>query len=80
MSKESAKEFVKRLQEDKTLYEKLGKLDNKEDWTGFVRQEGFDFDRAELMDAASELNAMDVAGGKCCGIRCENYAPCQNVD
>ena len=76
MSTESAKKFVKRMQEDKAFANAVEKLDGKEARTGFLKQGGFDFTQEELTAAASELNAVDVVGGKCCGQTCESE-PCQ---
>ncbi len=72
MSKESAKKFVKRMQEDKAFAGAVEKLGGKEELTAFVKKEGFEFDREELNAAASELNAVDVVGGRCCGQTCES--------
>ncbi len=71
MSKESAKKFVNRLQVDKTFAEAVEKLMGKEDRIAFLKKEGFAFTMDEMTDAASELNAIDVVGGKCCGQTCE---------
>jgi len=71
MSKESAKMFVKRMQEDKTFAGAVEKLSGKEERTAFIKREGFDFSKEDLADAASELNAVDVVGGTCCGFTCE---------
>ena len=71
MSTESAKQFVKRMQDDKAFAAAVEKLSSKEERGTFVKQEGFDFTREELTAAAAELNAVDVVGGKCCGRRCE---------
>ena len=75
MSTESAKKFVKRMQEDKEFAEAVEKLDGKEDRTAFIKQEGFAFTTHELTAVVSELNAVDVVGGKCCGYTCEKE-PC----
>ena len=72
MSTESAKQFVKKMVEDKTFAEAVEKLGGKEERTAFIKQEGFDFCKEEMTDAASELNAVDVVGGKCCGVTCES--------
>ena len=80
MSTESAKKFVKRMQEDKTFAGAVEKLGNKEERTAFMKQEGFDFSKEELVDAAMELNATDVVGGKCCGHNCEKDACRQFCD
>jgi len=71
VSTESAKQFVKRMQEDKSFADAVEKLGGKEERAAFVKQAGFDFTREELTDASSELNAVDVVGGKCCGRTCE---------
>ena len=76
MSTESAKQFVKKMMEEKAFAEKVEKLSNKEERTAFTQQEGFDFTREELTAAAAELNAVDVVGGKCCGQTCEKE-PCK---
>ena len=71
MSTERAKLFVKKMMEEKAFAEKVEKLSNKEERAAFIKQEGFDFTKEELTDAASELNAVDVVGGSCCGVDCE---------
>ena len=76
MSIESAKKFVKKMTEDPLFAEAVEKLGSKEDRTAFMKQEGFDFSLEELTSAASELNAVDVVGGRCCGSNCEN--DCRN--
>ena len=79
MSTERAKLFVKKMMEEKAFAEKVEKLSNKEERAAFIKQEGFDFTKEELTDAASELNAVDVVGGHCCGITCEKEGPrCQD--
>ena len=75
MSIESAKQFVKRMQEDKVFAASMAKMDSREERAAFMKQESFDFTLEELTSAASELNAVDVVGGKCCGARCENDGP-----
>ena len=75
MSTESAKQFVKRMQEDKAFADAVEKLAGKEARTAFVKQEGFDFSKDELASIVSELNVVDVAGGKCCGAKCELDCP-----
>jgi len=71
MSTESAKQFIKRMQEDKAFAGAVEKLGGKEERAAFIKQQGFDFSKEELTETASEMNALDVVGGKCCGIRCE---------
>ena len=71
MSAESAKQFVKKMVEDKAFAERVENLGGKKDRAAFIQQEGFDFTQEELMEVASELNAVDVVGGKCCGNTCE---------
>ena len=78
MSTESAKKFVKKMMEDKEFAAKVEKLSSKEERTAFTQQEGFDFTREELTAAAAELNAVEVVGGKCCGMRCES--DCKSYD
>ena len=80
MSTESAKQFVKKIQDDKAFAEKVDKLGGKEERTAFIMQEGFDFTREELISAASELNAVDVVGGKCCGNSCERHKNSGDID
>ena len=75
MSTESAKQFVKKMMEDKVFAETIGKLGGKEEWDAFLQKEGFDFSPQEMTDAASELNAVDVVGGGCCGSACEFKPP-----
>ena len=75
MSMESAKQFVKRMQEDEAFAAAVGKLDGKEARTAFLKQGGFDFTQEELASAASEMNAVDVVGGRCCGMTCEMECP-----
>ena len=77
MSKESAKEFANKMLEDKAFAKAVGRLDSREARNGFIQQQGYDFSREELTDAARELNATDVVGGKCCGATCESE-PCKN--
>ena len=72
MSRESAKQFVKKMMEDKEFASEVEKLDDKEDRSAYIKQEGFEFTREELIAAAAELNAVDVVGGKCCGMTCES--------
>ena len=76
MSIESAKKFVKRMQEDPLFAEAVDKLGSKEERAAFIKKDGFDFTTGELADAASELNAVDVVGGRCCGYHCESEARC----
>jgi len=76
MSTESAKQFIKRMQEDKAFAGTVEKLVGKEERAAFVKKEGFEFTREEMTAAAAELNAVDVVGGKCCGQTCESE-PCQ---
>ena len=71
MSTESAKKFVKKMMEDKEFARVVEKLGNKEKRVAFIKQEGFDFTKEEMTAVASELNAVDVVGGKCCGQTCE---------
>ena len=78
MSTESAKEFVKKMQEDKVFAAAVEELDSKEVRMAFLKQKGFDFTREEITAVVSELNAVDVVGGKCCGFRCET--DCGNSD
>ena len=75
MSTESAKQFVKRMLEDKAFAAAVEKLSGKEERTAFVKKEGFEFTREELAAASSELSAVEVVGGKCCGETCEGE-PC----
>ena len=77
MSTESAKKFVKRMQEDKRFAGAVEKLDGREERVAFIKQKGFDFTKEDLVAAASEMNAVDVVGGKCCGQTCEKE-PCHN--
>ena len=77
MSKESAKAFVKKMAEDRAFSEAMEKLGSVQERTAFAKAEGFDFSREEMTEAAMELNAADVSGGRCCSIRCENE-PCGN--
>ena len=72
MSTESAKKFVSRMQDDKEFAASVEKLAGKEERVAFIKQEGFDFTKEELTEAAVEMNSLNVAGGKCCGFRCEN--------
>ena len=72
MSIESAKKFVKKMMEDKEFAESVEKLSGKEERAAFIKQEGFDFCKEEMTAAASALNAVDVVGGKCCGVTCES--------
>jgi predicted ribosomally synthesized peptide with nif11-like leader len=76
MSKESARQFVNRMQGDEGFAGEVEKLGSKEERATFIKQKGFDFTKGELMDAALELNALDVVGGKCCGMTCENDSGC----
>ena len=75
MSTESAKQFVEKMIEDKAFAEAVEKLSNKEERAEFIKKEGFDFTKEELTDAALELNAVDVVGGRCCGSTCEKSEP-----
>ena len=79
MSTESAKQFVKKMMEDKEFAEKVEQLSSKEERVTFIKQEGFDFTREELTAVAAELNAVDVVGGKCCGRTCEKEPCHQNI-
>ena len=76
MTTESAKNFIKRIQEDKEFAGKIEKITDQKERTAFIKMEGFDFTREELTDAASEMNAVDVAGGKCCAASCESESYC----
>jgi predicted ribosomally synthesized peptide with nif11-like leader len=78
MSTESAKKFVKRMQEDKAFAGAVEKLNGKQERAAFIKQGGFDFSKEELAAVASEMNAVDVVGGKCCGVTCEGE-DCQKV-
>ena len=71
MSTESAKEFVKRMMEDQSFSEAMGKLDSREARIVFIRQQGYDFSLEEMTAEAVKLNAVNVAGGSCCGHTCE---------
>ena len=75
MSTESAKQFVKKIIEEKEFAGALEKMGGKEERAAFLLQEGFEFTKEELAAVASELNAVDVVGGKCCGMTCEKE-PC----
>ena len=75
MSIESAKHFVQRMQEDKAFAGAVEKLSGKEVRAAFIKQDGFDFTKEELTDAALEMNAVDVVGGRCCGTKCERDSP-----
>ena len=72
MSTESAKKFLTKMLEDKVFAEAVEKQDGKEAREALIRKEGFDFTRDELTTSASEMNAVDVVGGKCCGSSCEH--------
>ena len=76
MSKESAKNFVTRMQEDKAFAAAVEKLGGKEERAAFMKREGFDFAREELVAAAMEMHAVDVVGGSCCGYTCETEHQC----
>ena len=76
MSTESAKPFVKKMQDDNGFAREVEKLVSKEERATFIKQRGFDFTKGELMDVVMELNALDVVGGKCCGFTCENDSGC----
>ena len=78
MSTESAKKFVKRMLEDKAFAEAMRKLNTKEERADYIKQQGFDFNKEELTETASEMNAVDVVGGKCCGQTCEKD-PCPHL-
>ena len=71
MSTESAKKIVQQMQEDRIFAAEMGKRSAREDRLIFLQQEGFDFTMEELVAAASEMNAVDVVGGRCCGGNCE---------
>ena len=72
MAKESAREFMQKMLTDKSFAEAVEKLEGAEERAAFLRRQGYDFDREELAEAASEMNAVDVVGGRCCGGKCEN--------
>ena len=79
MAKESAREFMQKMLTDKSFADEVEKLEGAEERAAFLRRHGYDFGREELTEAASEMNAVDVVGGKCCGHRCENDTGCKGV-
>ena len=64
--------FAKKMMENKEFAATVQKFTNRDDRNAFIRQEGFEFSKEEMIDAASELNAVDVVGGHCCGTSCES--------
>ena len=76
MAKDSAKEFIQKMLTDRSFAEEVEKLEGAEEREAFLRRHGYDFGREELTEAASEMNATDVTGGKCCGNTCEKDARC----
>ena len=80
MSTESAKEFVSRMMDDKSFADSVEKSAGKEERIAFIKQEGFDFTREELISAAAELNTLDAVGGKCCGHTAEHVPYCDDGD
>jgi len=71
MSTESAKQFVKKMLDDKEFATKMEMLNSKDERASFIKHQGFDFTQQELTAAAAELNVADVVGGTCCGNTCE---------
>ncbi len=69
MSIESAKQFVKKMQDDDNFAKSFFACSDPEERTAFIKDNGFEFTKEEI-DEAKE--GIDVSGGKCCGQTCEN--------
>ncbi len=67
MSKESAEQFVIRLIEDKAFADTVAKFEDKEARLVYIRQQGFDFNKADLDavegEVISDEKLDDVVGG-----------------
>ena len=76
MSLESARAFLKKIQEDEDFKKKLGETDTVEQRMEYTKAAGFDFTKKELDMVQSELDDDDldaVAGGSWgCGHTHEN--------
>ena len=79
MSKESAIAFVQKMAEDRAFAESMEKLGSVQERIAFVKAEGFDFSREEVTEAAIEMNALDVSGGRCCTVTCEKDQHCDRA-
>ena len=69
MSLESAKLFVKKIQEDDEFAKSFFACSDPEGRTGFIKDKGFEFTKEEADEARQ---GVDVSGGDCCGHTCED--------
>ena len=67
MSKESAKQFVIRLIEDKAFADTVARYEDKEARLVYIKQQGYDFNKADLDavegEVISDEKLDDVVGG-----------------
>jgi predicted ribosomally synthesized peptide with nif11-like leader len=64
MSLESAKAFVKKMQEDDDFQKAFFICSAPEARKKFIKDNGFDFTKEEIDEARQDY---DVSGGNCCG-------------
>lgn len=69
MSLESAKEFVKKMQEEDDFAKSFFASSDPEARKDFIKEKGFDFTKEEIDEAR---NGIEVSGGSCCGRTCES--------
>jgi predicted ribosomally synthesized peptide with nif11-like leader len=79
MSIEHAREFIKRVKNEKDLWEQASSFQTREERRQWAQGLGYDFTGEEMEQASSELTDDEleqVAGGKCCGYTCESENQC----
>ena len=74
MSLESAKKFVEKMQQNDNFAKSFFACTDPEERKAFIKENGFEFTKEEIDEAREGI---DVAGGSCCGVTCENE-PCNN--
>ena len=74
MSLESAKKFVEKMQKDDNFAKSFYACSDPEKRKAFIKENGFEFTKEEMNEVREDV---DVAGGRCCGVTCENE-PCNN--
>ncbi len=68
MSLESAKAFVKKMQEDDEFAKSFFACNEPESRKDFIKDKGFEFTKEEAEEAQQGI---DISGGSCCGRTCE---------
>ena len=69
MSLESAKAFLKKMQEDDEFAKSFFSCSEPEAKKTFIKDNGYEFTKEEIEEAQQGI---DISGGSCCGKTCEN--------